>query len=640
MKQRTLAPYLGWFFIIVVLLPGIVLSAIAFRSISLEGVYIEQGIKRTLLAETSYVSSLIDNRLLQIKQQLDESIDPPALDNLEESFSRWKQSMPLVEVPFLVSAERQILWPRYDEPLSEAEESFLEWNKRFLKDEARIPVFENVALAYKEDILASVPAEAGRSVPSVNQAALQEVTSDRYPGAEDDSSYFKTGAISEEYKSQEALSTFQQSEPLRKQVYEKARQEGQQVLYRNVEVASGLDQEQTVDNRQQESMFISELLNFSQIIAEGEKGIIPRLIDNRLRFLFWKKIAHDYVLGCVMNDDLLKEEIIKVLPQAYTDVRVLTVLDENGRPLIIPRQAKVLDWGKPFAASEISQTLPGWEVAAYLADPALVTSQARMRTLMMWVLVIILYASILSGGVVVLRYVHNEVALAQQKTTFVANVSHELKTPLTSIRMFAEMLKQKPQLESDKKGQYLSLMVSETERLTRLINNVLNFSRGGKPKNNHNLRATDIAVLCADIIEVQRLRLETAGFRVTFTSRCRQCSVAVDEEAFRQVLLNLLENAEKYSPDTKDIELEVEQRGKTLFIRVKDRGIGVRPADAKKIFKEFYRVDDSLTSRVRGTGLGLTIAKRIVEDHGGTIYHQAREGGGSVFVVEFPIKGA
>jgi len=228
--------------------------------------------------------------------------------------------------------------------------------------------------------------------------------------------------------------------------------------------------------------------------------------------------------------------------------------------------------------------------------------------------------------------------LAQKKATFVTNVSHELKTPLTSISLFVDLLRRKGPLPAAKKEQYLSLMASETERLTRLINNVLDFSRE-KGAKRYAMRAVDVCEVAKQIVESQRVRLESRGFTISLEPAPGPAVVQADPEALKQVLLNLLSNAEKYSAGTKEIAVTVAPVTAThseVVVTVRDRGIGIPEKDREKIFREFYRVDDSLTSGVQGTGLGLTIARRIARDHGGDITCLPREGGGTDFVLELP----
>jgi signal transduction histidine kinase len=246
--------------------------------------------------------------------------------------------------------------------------------------------------------------------------------------------------------------------------------------------------------------------------------------------------------------------------------------------------------------------------------------------------------SILSGGTLVLRGLRSQIELARKKTSFVAGVSHELKTPLTSIRLYAEMLAEGRQTNKAKQRRYLRTMAAEAKRLTRLVNGVLDFSQLERRKRRYALKELDPERLCRGLLEAEGPRLEKAGFTLGFDAPGGSAPAAVkaDEEALRQALLNLLDNSEKYSEERKEIRIELERAHKRVCIRVLDRGRGISASQARHLFKEFYRADDALTSRVKGTGLGLAIARRIVRDHGGEIRYAPRKGGGSVFQLELP----
>jgi signal transduction histidine kinase len=387
---------------------------------------------------------------------------------------------------------------------------------------------------------------------------------------------------------------------------------------------------------QQESIFISEPQRFNEITKGHENGLIPRFIQDELTLLFWKRDSSGGFSGCVINGEAFRGRLVNLLPSVYSPVRILTILDENGRPLIASDDNDKRDWRRPLVAREISERLPRWEVAAYLSSPDAVASRANLTVLILWILVFFLFIAIASGGTYILNTLRNEMLLARQKTTFVANVSHELKTPLTSIRMFAEMLKERRQPDPEKQEKYLDLMVSETERLTRLINNVLDFARMERGERKYEKKRLDVALLCEGLIESQRVRLEHYGFEVTFQNDLGEAFIEGDEEAIKQALLNLLSNAEKYCGEIRKIDVDIGGTPESVLINVKDRGIGVSLREGKKIFQEFYRVDDSPTARVRGSGLGLPIALRIVRDHGGDIHYFPRDGGGSVFQIRLP----
>ena len=408
----------------------------------------------------------------------------------------------------------------------------------------------------------------------------------------------------------------------------------------------------------QQSQFVVTSRLLSQIASRGDYGLIPRFIGDRLVFLFWEKQKDGRIAGCQVSATALRARIAGVLQGTYTPVRIITILDENGAPLATPPIAASMNWRQPFVAREIGESLPRWEAASYLTSPDVISSRARLSSLVVWILVLILFVSMAGGGTMVLTSMYTEIRLAQKKATFVANVSHELKTPLTSISLFVELLRRRRPPSPEKREQYLALMAAETERLTRLINNVLDFSAGSARKarkggSRYATQAVDAARIAQEIAESQRVRLEGLGFSLTVTKADGDTTVMADPEALKQVILNLLSNAEKYSPDRKEIEVEVMREpaantaptaaaagmprpAAAVLIRVRDRGIGVAQKDRQRIFREFFRVDDSLSSRVQGTGLGLTIAQRIAREHGGEIVCQPRPGGGSDFIVRLP----
>jgi len=253
-----------------------------------------------------------------------------------------------------------------------------------------------------------------------------------------------------------------------------------------------------------------------------------------------------------------------------------------------------------------------------------------------WLLVAILLIVIATGGVVVLRMLSAESRLAMQKTTFVANVSHELKTPLTSIRLFAEMLLQRRQPDERKRDEYLRTMLSEAERLSRLVDNVLAFSRKGSAKTVDVMKPLDLAALARETAAQLEPHLTRNGFALHVDAP-DALRVRGNDEALRQVLMNLLSNAEKYSGEEKEIGVTVRLENGECVARVLDRGIGVEPGKAGRIFDEFFRCDDSLASSRSGTGLGLSIARDIARRHGGDVTYEPREGGGSVFALRLPL---
>lgn len=653
MKKKRHFKHLPLLFVLAVLIPSVFLSIIAIRAASQEEASIERGLQRSLDAELTSTVSVVRAELGRMETELMNSSPKDFSEDPAVVFHQWKDRSNLVRIPFLLSANFEILWPRLDASPSADDMAFLNWNRDFVTDRAAIPYYQNIAFLYKDQLneegadldsfktgLVKETAEAEQKPGKVvgRMSAAQPAVAKSHVGDEAAAERPKTEELQVQ---QRAMEQFEKDKRFREKVFDVAEQKGQKAEPRTVTPTTSSDPEERTNAEPQRSIFISEPKKFSDITSDKDSGIFPRFIEEKLTLMFWRRSPGGQIIGCVLGDDEFRARLLSLLPDVYSPARILTILNENGHPLLTPEEDSMgqRDWRFPFAAREISEILPRWEAAAYLSDPDIISSRAHTTRLILWVLIAIFFLSIMTGGFYVLRSLRSEMALALQKTTFVANVSHELKTPLTSIRMFAEMLKERRQPDREKQEKYLGLMVSETDRLTRLINNVLDFSKMEKGKRDYKIKRLDAAFLVEDMVESQRIRLEHNGFSIACNNDMGQMWVDGDEEALKQAVLNLLSNAEKYSSSDRSIDVEITGTEDRVLINIKDRGIGISPAEAKKIFREFYRADESLTSKVRGSGLGLTISQRIIQDHGGDIRHIPREGGGSIFQLSLPRKG-
>jgi len=254
-------------------------------------------------------------------------------------------------------------------------------------------------------------------------------------------------------------------------------------------------------------------------------------------------------------------------------------------------------------------------------------------------LVVILVVAILAGGGLLLWQARNNYLDATRKTTFVSNVSHELKTPLTSIRMYAELL-QEGRAPEEKRRRYLDVIVSESQRLTRLVNNVLDFSRLEQGRKTYRLEQLDVSEAVRTALENQQERLRQAGMALTEEGTDAPVLVETDRDALDQVLLNLIDNAIKYAADGQQLWVRVTPSPDAVQIGVLDRGPGVAASERERVFEKFHRVDDSLTADKPGSGLGLTIARRMLRDLGGDLVCTLRTDGGACFVATLPRRSA
>lgn len=627
----------------------------------------ERRFEGSLLAEVNHAATRIAEVLQVVMEDL--AAEAERIDSDVMALARWKKEEPLVGVPFLLQEGRVTI------PEAEDDEgaTFLVTFGPFLEGRSNLPVYDDIADVYRKQMRADGPGGDGVSVGSVpvpydttarrndgergQESAAHEETEGSEslldPAKESLSTAGKTeapvsGAFAPDPRAkmaapkglvQQLVSGFLKSDAaVEEDTYQKAVREGFQMLERNVLPQAALQAPALFMERVSpvRSKTVVQGRLFADLRREGRSGILPRLSDEGLELLFWTQGREkDGVTGCTLNMPLLRERFVAALPEILSDVRVLMVLNEAGEPLFVPPGAGGLEWKKPFVAREISSLLPRWEVGAWLVDPGMIASLARTTNLAVWLLVAVLLVTVATGGTVVLRTLSAEMRLARQKTTFVVNVSHELKTPLTSIRLFAEMLLQHRQPDEARRDDYLRTMVSEAERLSRLVDNVLTFSRRDADNPDCIKERLNLADLVRETVEQLRPHLVLHGFSLRVEAP-EMLLVQGHAEGLRQVLMNLLSNAEKYSEDRREVTVIVCSEGDEAVVEVADRGIGVPPSQAARIFEEFYRGDDSLTSTRRGTGLGLSIARHIARKHGGDVTFRPRDGGGSVFSLRIP----
>jgi signal transduction histidine kinase len=245
------------------------------------------------------------------------------------------------------------------------------------------------------------------------------------------------------------------------------------------------------------------------------------------------------------------------------------------------------------------------------------------------------------GGVVLTGHIVNkELALARLKSDFVSNVSHELRTPLALIRLYAETLELGRITTGDKKQQYYRIIRKESERLTALINNILDFSRIEAGRKEYEFRNTDIAELVHNTLESYRYQIEQQGFAFEENIDPNLPAVPVDREAIARALVNLVNNALKYSRDEKFLGVKLYRDNGVVKLEVADHGIGITRRDQSKIFEKFYRAGDPLVHNTKGSGLGLSLVRHISQAHGGEIAVESTPGKGSRFILSLPLTAA
>lgn len=244
----------------------------------------------------------------------------------------------------------------------------------------------------------------------------------------------------------------------------------------------------------------------------------------------------------------------------------------------------------------------------------------------------------LFGAYVFWLDVQRELRMGELRALFVSSVSHELKTPLTAIRMFAERLRMKEHPDTKMQAQYLATIVGESERLTRLLNNVLDLSKIEQGQKRYRRDPVELADVVDRTVRALGYPLARGGFTLNVDVRNRPPTVQGDADALEQALLNLLSNAMKYSDESREIDLRLFVQNGDAVIQVSDRGVGIPTAVQERLTEKFYRVPTAENERIPGTGLGLALVQHAVEAHGGRLTVRSAEGEGSTFAIHLPLE--
>ena len=280
--------------------------------------------------------------------------------------------------------------------------------------------------------------------------------------------------------------------------------------------------------------------------------------------------------------------------------------------------------------------LPGFRLGIGLRGTT-IESVVRARSYRNLILIGILDVILLLAVWLVYRTIRRELDLVRLKSDFVSNVSHELRTPLALIRMFAETLSMQRVPTEEKKQEYYTTILQETERLTRLVNNILNFSRMEAGRKQYHFAPAPINDIVSGVMQTYASHLEHQGFTSTASLAPGLPDIRADREAIAEALINVVDNAMKYSADEKFVGVATGQRDGMVYVAVEDHGVGIPHEHQEKIFETFYRVTTGLVHTTKGSGLGLSLVKHIVEAHGGRIDLTSAPDRGSTFTLLFPV---
>ena len=333
----------------------------------------------------------------------------------------------------------------------------------------------------------------------------------------------------------------------------------------------------------------------------------------------------NFICGFTINLESLSHYSINVdIPSSFRFEYEVEIINSNINP--------VLPNGGLITISKLSPLTSDNSIFIKLKDENLVEEQITRTSWIYGIAIVLLIGGMILGVFLIIKDIHREKYLSQLRSEFVSNVTHELKTPLTSIYMFAEsILLDRVKTKSDQK-EYLGIILKETERLKRLINNILDFSKREKGKLVYNFIEVNISELIKSAINDLDYWTIEKKFKVTTTIE-EDITGLADPDALKQAIINLLSNAIKYSRDRKEINIKLWKDEKLIYIEVEDRGIGIPEDQLDQIFDKFYRIESQDGMESTGTGLGLTVVKDILEAHNARILVESKIDQGSKFTI-------
>ncbi|MBU1344442.1 MAG: HAMP domain-containing histidine kinase [Proteobacteria bacterium] len=552
-----------------VLVPTLIMAMVAFKLLSHEQERISQSAIHALSERAKTISETIHLTIEAVQENLQQSLLDIDPDQLKKNLMEWEATNPLVRNVFVYKMDKRLEYP------VRGMESTLEERQFISRYDALFS--GRIKFDFNKD-----SSKDEQKIKGMSDAYIGSGRYDLPPETKTESSRQKLVA----------LSRVAQKEPA----------------------------------QEQQANFLKEPV---QPFFKAS-GWIPWFSENRLYILGWvQKGMKGPIYGIEMELMTLLSRLVVDFPKLSDKGAALVLMDGNDKFMHQSGSFSPDPKEKPLAVVSISSLLPHWRIAVFMDDKGFGVNKGFLYISVM--LLVIFITAIVSGGILLTRLTLQNMKDARQKTSFVSSVSHELKTPLTSIRMYAELLLSR-RIKDEKKIQtYLSVIVSESGRLTRLINNVLDFGKLEQGKKTYQKTFFDMDHLLYQMIEAHSIRIQSLGLEIITQVEKGGYRVKTDRDAIEQVILNLLDNALKYAGEGKFIKFVLRKENKDILLQICDDGPGIPKAQQEIIFNKFYRVDNSLTSKQPGSGLGLSIARQILRDLDGDVSFEPIPGNGSCF---------
>jgi signal transduction histidine kinase len=335
-----------------------------------------------------------------------------------------------------------------------------------------------------------------------------------------------------------------------------------------------------------------------------------------------------------LNEEALRRDVLETTLRSLEGPAIPVVLDARDRPVY---SRASLEHTVPIVTVPLRGTVASWRLALYQPLGTLPRDAVHRQVLLFGAAFGLLLLVLAVGLGATYRLVRRETEMAELKADFVANVSHDLKTPLALIRMFGETLEMERVPDEATRREYYGVITRESERLSRLLDNVLDFSRIERGRRAYQMSPAAVAPIIHETLESFSYLLAQRHFRVTVEVAPNLPEVPLDADAVGQALANLVDNAIKYSGDRCVLHVEAAVRGGQLAVAVADEGVGIPADEHDRIFEKFYRIGRSDTQAKRGSGVGLALVRHILEAHGGRVTVESQPGRGSRFTLWFPL---
>ena len=391
---------------------------------------------------------------------------------------------------------------------------------------------------------------------------------------------------------------------------------------------------------------IEKLVEYEQAGFRKMEAIDVTIEDHGMPVLFvLDENPHDYKIGGIIIDlpTFIENTIGPKMQGISGDKFVISALSMKDDSLIYSTDletqaapAEAMTTFKNLVQKREFWVLPGYYLGISLKGATLDDLvKSRITTTLT---VLILLICVFGAGIIFLyRNIRREIHLSQAKSEFVSNVSHEIRTPLSLIGMFAETLETGRVTSEEKKQEYYSIISKETSRLSRIVNRILNFSQLEASKKRFNFEPIQLNDLYRAIQENYFHHIQDKGFTLKFEP-CEDLGlIQGDREAISEAIINLLDNAIKYSHDKKQITVKTGRDFNSRYVEVTDQGIGIAKKHHSEIFEQFFRAPAGDVHTTKGSGLGLTLVKKIMEAHHGQVTVDSSPGKGSTFRLKFPV---